>query len=135
MENLAKTEIIAGVVIKKESKYLLVQEKKSEAYGLWNFPAGHVKKHETIEQTAIRETREETGYEVEIIRKIDILQKTPQETVKHVFEARIIGGKLKYPKEEILNIGWFNFEDIMKMKDKLRAVWILEVLNILEKNV
>ncbi len=34
--------------------------------GHWAFPKGHVEKHETEEQTAIREIMEETGIAVEI---------------------------------------------------------------------
>lgn len=132
-KEVIKVAVVAGVVIKKDGKYLLVQEKQSKVYGLWNFPAGRVDVGDTIEQTAIKEAKEETGYEVELIKKIDIFQESATEPPKHAFEAKIIGGKLKYPKDEILDARWFTFEEIQGMKDRLRSGWIINAISILEK--
>lgn len=129
-----KAVVVGAVIIKRENKYLLVQEKQEKAYGLWNFPAGKVDKGESFEQAAIREAKEETGYDVELVRKIGIFQTMPEHAVKHVFEAKIIGGELNFPKDEMLDAQWFTFEEIKKMKDKLREVsWIVESINILEE--
>ena len=53
--------VVAGCVIQKDGKYLLVQEKQQKVYGLWNLPAGHVDEGETFEEAAIRESQEETS--------------------------------------------------------------------------
>lgn len=124
--------IVAGVVIKKDNKYLLVQEKYHKVYGLWNFPAGKVDVGDTIEQTAIKEAKEESGYDVKLIRKIDIYQETANEPPKHAFEAEIIGGDLKYPEDEILDARWFSFQEVKELKDKLRSSWILDAISVLE---
>jgi len=129
---IVKVAVVAGVVIKKDGKYLLVQEKQPKAYGLWNFPAGRVDVGDTIELTAVREAKEETGYDVELIRKLDIFQDTATEPSKHAFEARIIGGELKYPESEIMGARWFTFKEIQEMKDKLRSGWIIGAISILE---
>ena len=120
--------VAAGAVIKRDGKYLLVQEKKPHVYGLWNLPAGKVDKGNTLEETAIREAKEETGFDVEIISKIGIFQKTAEEAVKHAFEAKIVGGELKFPEDELLDAKWFTFEEIEAMKDKLRNPWVLEAI-------
>ena len=52
---------IVATLIKKNNQYLLVQEKKAEAFGLWTIPAGRIKEGETPEEAACRETKEETG--------------------------------------------------------------------------
>ena len=127
-----KVSVVVGVVIKKDNKYLLVQEKKLQAYGLWNFPAGRVDAGEQLEQSAIREAKEETGYDIELIKEISIFHITSESPVKHVFEARIIGGELNFPEDEILDTGWFTFNEIKKMKNKLRAEWVIDSINILE---
>jgi len=129
----ARVNVAAGVVIKKEGKYLLVQEKQPRVYGLWNFPAGRVDVGETFEQTAVREALEECGYQVDLVKKIGIFQATPTEAVKHAFEARIIGGKLHFPEEEILDAQWFTFEEIVNMRDKLRASWVIDASALLEE--
>jgi 8-oxo-dGTP diphosphatase len=110
-----------------------VQESQPKAYGLWNFPAGRVDVGDTIEQTAVKEAKEEAGYDVELIRKIDIFQDTVNEAAKHAFEAKIIGGELKFPEDEIMDAKWFTYEEVAGMEDKLRGVWILQVIEILEK--
>ncbi len=131
MSEVIKVDVVAGVVIKQDGKYLLVQE-KNKARGFWNFPAGRVDEGESFEQAAIREAKEESGYDVELIREIDAFHETPTAAVKHAFEAKITGGELKFPEDELLDARWFTFEEIKGMKDKLRSEWILGAINILE---
>jgi len=127
--------VVTGVIIKQNNKYLLVQEKKDSAYGLWNFPAGHVDVGESLEEAAIREAKEEVGYNVKLVKKNNVHQNSISEPVKHVFEAKIISGELKFPEDEILDVRWFSFEEIKNMKDKLRiSDWIIETINIFEQN-
>lgn len=135
MKKLITTNIVAGVVIKQAGKYLLVQENSPEVrvHGKWNFPAGKVDEGETIEQAAVREAKEEAGYEVELIRKLDIFQVSAQTPPKHAFEAKIIGGDLAWPEDEILDAKWFTYQEIKDMEDKLRSEWIMGAIIIMEK--
>jgi 8-oxo-dGTP pyrophosphatase MutT (NUDIX family) len=139
MENpeITKVKVIAGVVVKKDGKYLLVQEGgplSRACRGLWNFPAGKVDLGETFEEAATREAKEESGFDVKIIRKLGIFQSTPTEAVKHAFLAEIIGGEIAYSKEEILDARWFTIDEIRGMKDKLRDNWILDAIEIAENS-
>ncbi len=38
-----------------------------------------------------------------------------------LFDTKIIGENIKADGEEISNVKWFTYEEIMNMKDKLRA--------------
>lgn len=58
--------IIAGCVIVRDNKILMVKEAKKKCFGQWNFPAGHVDEHELITEAAIREAYEETGCKVKL---------------------------------------------------------------------
>lgn len=109
---------------------MLVQEKQQKYYGKWNLPAGKVELGGLIEETAIREVKEETGFEVKIIREIDIYHQDGDESVKHAFEAKIVGGKLKIPEDEILDAKWFTYEEIKQLSDsgKLRADWVIRAI-------
>jgi 8-oxo-dGTP pyrophosphatase MutT (NUDIX family) len=122
--------VTAGCLIEKDGKYLLVQEKKKEAFGLWNFPAGKVEIGDTFKETAEREAKEETGYQVETVSKVGIYNKDGDKSVKHVFEGKIIGGKLDFPKDEILDTGWYSFEEIIELNksEKLRSDWIVSAI-------
>ncbi len=131
-EETIKVEVVAGVVIKKDGKYLLLQEKQPRAYGLWNFPAGRVDVGESLEQAAIREAKEESGYDVEIGEEIKIFHTSATDVVKHAFIGKIIGGELNFPEDEILDAQWFTFLEVEQMKDKLRSEWVLSAISILE---
>lgn len=134
-EKLVQTFIVAGVVIKQDGKYLLVRENRpgTKVHGLWNLPAGKVEEGSTIEETAVKEAKEESGYDVELIRKLDIFQESEKVPPRHAFEARIIGGELKWPEGEILEAKWFTFQEIQKMAEHLRGEWILGAITILEQ--
>ncbi|MBI4020975.1 MAG: NUDIX hydrolase [Candidatus Aenigmarchaeota archaeon] len=124
--------VVAGVVLKRKGAYLLVQERGPAAYGLWNLPAGRVDVGETIEHAAVREAKEEVGYDVALGRKLGVFQRAATDPPKHAFEATIAGGKLRVPKDELLDARWFTFEEIESMQGKLRGEWIMEAVCILE---
>jgi 8-oxo-dGTP pyrophosphatase MutT (NUDIX family) len=127
--------VVAGCLIRKDNKYLLVQEKQPKAYGLWNLPGGHVDKGEDIEAAALREAKEESGYDVELVDEIAIYHESTGRPVKHIFSAKIVGGKLLPQPEEILDVKWLTFDEIrdLQKNGKIRAPWIWDLINKLEK--
>jgi 8-oxo-dGTP diphosphatase len=133
-KEIAKVTVAAGVVVKQDGKYLLVQEKQPRAYGLWNWPAGRVDLGDTIEYTAVKEAKEETGYDVELIRRLGVFHEDLSDAVKHAFEAKIIGGEFNIPADEILDVKWFTADEVRAMKDKLRNEWVLGAIEIMERN-
>lgn len=124
--------VVAAVVIRQAGKFLLVQEAEPDVHGLWNWPAGHVDQGETIEQSAIREAKEETGFEVRLIKPVGIWHKSGDKSVKHVYLAEITGGEMNGPTDEILEVKWFTLDEIINMKRQLRNVWVLEAAEMVE---
>jgi NADH pyrophosphatase NudC (nudix superfamily) len=122
--------VVAGCVICKDGKYLLVQEKKSSVYGLWNLPAGHVDEGETIEEAAIREVFEETGYRVELGKKLSVEHTSIDRPVLHAFVGNIAGGDLKPDLDELLAADWFSVEEIERLsgEGKMRNTWVLKTI-------
>ncbi len=130
---MPKVRDISGVVLRNdEGRFLLVQEGKPSAYGLWNLPAGHVDPGETLVDAAIREAREETGYEVRIVSETPLvdLYDAKIERHFHVFRAEIVGGKLMVDGEEILSAQWLSFREIQALNDagKLRAPFVYNAI-------
>jgi len=52
-----------GVVIKDKREVLLIKNPSN----VWTFPKGHIEKGETKEQAALREVKEETNIDAEIV--------------------------------------------------------------------
>lgn len=118
----ALVPVVCGVVLVQNGKYLLVQEKQEKVYGKWNLPAGHVDQGETLEQAATREAKEETGFEVIIKRHLITVHQAIDRPVLHAFEAEIVNGDLHFPEDELLDVKWFSYDEIIAMKDQLRNV-------------
>ena len=119
--------VIVGGIIEKDGKYLLVQEAKSKCYKKWNFPAGHLDFNESIEQGAIREIKEETGCDVQLDGICYIANKILKDDLflMIVFNAKLIKECIKFDKEEILDVNWFEYDDIVnKMDDMLRGRYV-----------
>lgn len=126
-------DIRVAVLIEKEGKFLLGQEATKIIYGLWNWQQGKVEQGEDLEVAAIREVKEETGYNVELIRKLTVLENPfPGTKETHVYLGKIISGEQKFSKKEILDLQWFNEEEILEMKDKLTGPWLPEIIKSLE---
>lgn len=106
-----KQEKSCGAVLYRvqhgEKVFLLIQHKNG---GHWAFPKGHIEKGETELQTALREIREETGYEAEIDSRFrEVVSYSPKKDVmKDVvyFSGKVLGGEEHAQPEEVLHIRW-----------------------------
>ena len=130
-------KIIVGGVLKKDNKYLLVQEAQENCRGKWNIPAGHLDSNETIFEGAKREIFEESGFNVELTGIASIVnRKLPNDSfVGIVFSTEIIDGEISINPNEILDIKWYSYDEILNMKDKLRSdEFIIDAINAVENN-
>lgn len=96
------------VVINEKEEVLLVLR---EDFRIWTLPGGGLEQDETWEQAAVRETKEETGYEVSIHKYIGEYWR-PQLSygkgdVMRVFLARLIGGDRSQHDRESVDVRWF----------------------------
>lgn len=83
---------------------------------LWGTPGGGHEPGETLEETARREVREETGIECELTgvywarRKVAVHEDDPERRFQLLtveFEADSVGGEIEIGDEEILAARWF----------------------------
>lgn len=91
---------ITGILI-EDNEILLVQQKLSDKRN-WSLPGGRLERGETLSQGLIREMKEETGLDVEIVRMLylcDVAAST--HTIIHItFLLRRIGGEIELPSNE-----------------------------------
>ena len=102
------TRLAAYAVIVDELGRVLLALWNEGATPLWTLPGGGVELHETPEQGAVRELREETGYDVELGQVLGVDSRVipveerisgddrPLRSLRIVFEARIVGGELTH---------------------------------------
>lgn len=126
--------VTAGVIIEKDGKFLLVQEKMPipGIYRNRNLPMGRRKgKKEKPPQNAEREGEEETGFELAVGYHVGdyTVAIGPMVMITHIFQADIIGGELRIPSD-LLDVDWFSFEDIKWFKEAGELVhpYVLEAI-------
>jgi 8-oxo-dGDP phosphatase len=117
------TVIVVGGVLECDGKYLLVQEAKEGCRGKWNLPAGRLDPGETILEAAKREIKEESGLSVELsgICQIGNRKRKDVSFVSIIFTTKVVGGDIAFNPNEILDVKWFSYEEILAMKEQLRS--------------
>ena len=112
-------KVIVNVLVKQDNKCLMVQENWGNVKGMWNFPAGHLDENENIFDGAIREAKEETGYDVKLTGFLGVQNSIfDNRHIIHVlFTAEIIGGEIAYDQEEIMNVEFVDIDTLLNMTD------------------
>ncbi|MCD4705344.1 NUDIX domain-containing protein [bacterium] len=80
-------------------------------YDLWNLPGGRLEKGEAPWKGVIREAKEETGLDVEVVKMTGIYSKPNTDDIVLQFVCKAIGGKITL-NEEADKIKYFAFADI-----------------------
>jgi 8-oxo-dGTP pyrophosphatase MutT (NUDIX family) len=122
---------VAFVYLSQDEKILLLQEGGRLSKGLWCFPGGHVDEGESFEEAAIREAKEESGYQVildniifnSIIPKTEYLgNSTDTEEVELIiFKGIITGGAMKIDNQA-LDLKWFNKQDALTLPHRWKII-------------
>jgi 8-oxo-dGTP pyrophosphatase MutT (NUDIX family) len=105
----------ASACIRDERGRFLFQQRGDN--GQWGMPGGAMELGERIDQTLVREVREETGLEVEPVRLIG-LYSDPSYTITYpdgnrtqvvvaFFDCRVLGGSLQADGRETLDLAYF----------------------------
>lgn len=107
---------VVGSVIIKDGKILLAQEAYHKFRGQWSFPSGHIESGEKVIDAVIRETKEETGLDIVSESLSMIVNVTDEPDVMLMFfNAKVIGGEIKFDESEILDVKWFTFDEARKL--------------------
>lgn len=117
-------EFSCGCIILDENNNVLMEREISRRGDrFWAFPKGHMEAGETEEQTAIRETKEEVGLDVEIIDKESIDNNYflhDGKVLKQViqFIARLVGSaELKLQAEEVEQARFMSLDEARELAD------------------
>lgn len=130
MTKQLRPEVGVAIIIIKDNKVLFGKRKNKHGADTWHFPGGHIEMTESFEQTAIRETKEETNVDIKNVRVIGPTNDVFVEEGKHyvtIFTiADYAGGEVKDMEPDKAE-GWDWYE-----WDKLPQPYFLPVENLLK---
>ena len=119
-----------SVVLSDDRQQVLLLRR--EVFILWDLPGGAIEKGESPARAAVRETREESGYLIEIERPVgrylhqSVYGRGDQLT--HVFRARVVGGKAKHLGLETTGLRWFSVKAMPRGVQPLQRQMIADAL-------
>jgi ADP-ribose pyrophosphatase YjhB (NUDIX family) len=118
-------DFTATTFVVHERRTLLLLHRK---LGIWVPPGGHIDPHELPDVAAIREVREETGLEVELLargRALGHVQVLPQpycillediapdhQHIDLIYFARVSGGSLAHAEREAQTARWYSWDEL-----------------------
>jgi 8-oxo-dGTP diphosphatase len=97
---------------------LLIRRDTVPFKGYWALPGGRAEPSETVEQTIVREVKEETGLDVAVVRKIgEYHEQGVQGGVEYdyyptCFLVKVVGGEMRKQQGEIQDIQLFSLDDV-----------------------
>lgn len=116
----AREANVSVVILKKPDLVLLVKEeaewkkfprRKFFKPSKWGLPNGGKEPGESEVEAAIRETKEETGFLIEVDPKIRIIE-YKEDYVSLTFLGHIVGGKMRTRSKEIVACNWFSLSSL-----------------------
>jgi 8-oxo-dGTP pyrophosphatase MutT (NUDIX family) len=126
-------DVTVATVVVNDGRLLMVEELVA-GRAVFNQPAGHLEPDESIMDAAIRETLEETGWQVELTGFIGAYQWTAPETGQHYLRMAFAAlPRTHFPErpldQGILAAHWLSPGDIMAVHDRHRSPLVWKVIN------
>jgi 8-oxo-dGTP diphosphatase len=121
-------------------KILLIKRRTLPFTGYWALPGGRVDSGETVEQTIVREVKEETGLDVEVVLKIgEYHEQGVQDGVEYdyypaCFLVKTLGGEIKKQESEIEEIKLFSLNAVPAVLAFEHAQMIKDFVTWQDKN-
>lgn len=121
--------VTVATVVCKADRFLLVKE-SSAGKTVYNQPAGHVEAGESVLDAALRETLEETGWQVELSHYLGTYQHDARENgvsyIRHCFVASALRQQCQQPPDADIEAAvWLTREQVKHLQAELRSpmVW------------
>ena len=125
-EVLTPKVVVNCAILDEEGRILLVKRKDN---GLWALPGGFMERGERVREAVLREVREETGLEVEIVRMTGVYSDPADalygrlgpeyQVVVLVFRGRVIGGEFE-ENEETYGFRYFEVDALPPLVESHR---------------
>jgi len=98
--------VTVAVVVERAGRFLLVEEQAEAARIVYNQPAGHVEKGESLETAACREALEETGWDVRLTGALGLyVYPSPHDADTTYYRVCFIAEAVQHYPERALDEG------------------------------
>jgi len=119
----------AGSIITDEDGRILLVKRCD--CGKWGIPGGLMEFGETLEQTAVREAKEETGLDIAVDALVGVYsgffsRSTGNQPITAAFIAHITGGSLYCDHIETDELAWFREEDLPEIYSEQHKVMLAD---------
>lgn len=124
--------VTVGCVVPDGERFLIVEESIHGELQL-NQPAGHLEPGETLAAAAVRETLEETGWDVALEHFIGVQQWHSSVHDHHVVRFAFAARPLRHHAERALDTGitralWLTYPELLAQRARLRSELVLTTL-------
>ena len=130
--------IAVGLVINEAGEILLGRRNQPEnpqIHGKWEFPGGGIEYGESPEDALVREMKEETGLDVEIVRLLPKIysnvwqwQSGDYQVIIISYECKTIGGVLGTADEEMGELKYFKADEVDYQNSLPKTKEIIDLL-------
>ncbi|MEE8058084.1 MAG: NUDIX hydrolase [Pseudomonadales bacterium] len=122
--------VTVATIVERDGKYLLVEE-VSNGDLVFNQPAGHLDANETLQQAAIRETFEETGWTVTLKGIVGLALYTSPHNQVTYHRTTFIAEAISHNPDLALDDGiqqvlWMSYEEMLVNVDKMRSSLVIK---------
>jgi 8-oxo-dGTP diphosphatase len=106
------SKFATAVVIHEDGHRVLLH--KREDFRVWALPGSSLDAGETPEQAAVRETKEENGYDIEVTNFVGEYHRPQLHDIRFVYCGFVVGGEPILRGSESLAVAWFSPHDLPK---------------------
>ncbi|WP_433957248.1 NUDIX hydrolase [Cytobacillus horneckiae] len=107
--------IVVSVSIIKDDEVLLIKEKTSSGITKWNFPSGRMELAENIKKAAVREVKEETGLDVQLIETSGVynfVSDSNNQVILFHFVGRAYDDSVLLLEEGVVDYKWMKLSEL-----------------------
>ncbi|WP_122666257.1 NUDIX hydrolase [Pseudomonas viridiflava] len=128
-----QAHVTVATIVEDQGKFLFVEELKG-GKAVLNQPAGHLDPDESLQRAAVRETLEETGWDVELTSVIGIyLYTAPSNGVTYqriCFAAKPLRHHPDYQLDDgIIGPQWLTRDELVAQQDRWRSELVLRCVD------